>query len=170
MSQKETFKNELFQCLEETSELYINHYAYAYNILISYFFEKPIKPLIEIEAAFSHLASAILDFKKGNKEASLQNLKRFKGHIERLLLDLYKLCFLKLHELINRNINNVEQLPDNTLLLLNLECTISCAFKEARKAEIHKIGDDKKEVLEIYKTNLEKVINLYEEIVPKLKE
>jgi len=149
---------EVLETLREVSELYFEHYTFVYNTIISYFFEKPVKPLIELEAGFSHLMSVFYWNKKGEFKKSKKNLDRFKAHIERLLLDLYKLCFLKFSEKVIKLLESSEaDLPE----LLKVNSTISDNFWEARNYELQNMGAEKKEVLKEYKKRLENSLETF---------
>ncbi len=152
-NKKKAICSKFIQKLFYLDKLYFEHYAFAYNTLISNFLKKPVKPLIELEAAFSHFMHFIRYINQGNMEDAEKNLDRFGAHIERMLLDLYKICFIN-YLSFAKNILDKEPFNKN---FLNFQVKTSEAFYEARIYEIENIGIDKEKTLSKYKEKLEEV-------------
>lgn len=134
-------------------KLYFEHYAFAYNTLISNFFKKPVKPIIELEAAFSHFMHFVRYVRQKKLDNAEKNLDRFGAHIERMLLDLYKICFLNYLELTKKLLE--KQPFDERFLRFHVR--VSEAFYEARIFEIENIGIEKEATLKKYKEKLGEV-------------
>jgi len=141
--------------LKKCSDLFFEHYGFVYNVIISRFQKKPVGPLLEIEKAFSHLMQSVRDFDSGNIERGERNLDRFRGHIERMLLDMYKIAFLLMIE----KANTIERNCGRVKLVLKIEKL----YKDSRDFEINNIGSTvgdssqvKEEILNKYKENLAK--------------
>ena len=151
---------EILKVLKVCSNLFFEHYGYVYNVIISYSQKKPVGPLLEIEKAFAHLMQSVIDFEKGNRKRGERNLDRFRGHIERMLLDMYKIAFLLLIEEAKSFARNCK----------NVRATIEIEklYKESRDFEMENIGSTigdssplKEKILKNYKKNLaraEKII------------
>ena len=152
-NRKEEICSKFVQKLFYLEKLYFEHYAFAYNTLISIFLKKPVKPLIELEAAFSHFMHFIRYLNQENMGDAEKNLDRFGAHIERMLLDLYKICFLNYLDITKELL---EKEPFNKEFL-SFHVKVSEAFYEARTYEIENIGVDKEDTLKKYKENLKKV-------------
>ena len=141
--------------LKKCSDLFFEHYGFVYNIIISRFQKKPVGPLLEIEKAFSHLMQSIRDFNSGDTEKGERNLDRFRGHIERMLLDMYKIAFLLMIE----KANTIRKTCSKVKLVLKIEKL----YKDSRDFEINNIGSTvgdsfqvKERILNKYRENLAK--------------
>lgn len=154
------FVENLLSNLETVSKLYREHYGFVYNIIISYFQQKPIEPLLEIEKAFSHLMQSVIDIKDNNSLRAERNLDRFRGHVERMLLDMYKLAFRFFHERakeIGENCNKHKLMHE-----------IDSLYKKARDFELQHIGatigdDTKEKILRNYKDLLSEAEKIIQE-------
>ena len=167
----ESFKRELFNTLEECSALFFEHYIYPYNIVISLKGEKPIEPLLEIEKAVAHLMQSLKDVKDVKlQERAFRNLKRFEGHIERMLLDLYKLAFLTIIEELEKVISSTLCIDSEreSCKKVKILLEIKDFFKKARDYEMNNLGasaqDGKREILNNYKEMLKLAYRKFREV------
>ncbi|WP_456435102.1 hypothetical protein [Thermovibrio ammonificans] len=165
------YSQELLDTLREISELFFEHYSSPYNAIIAFTNEKPVKPLIELEAAFVHLVSAVKALSQvDNSEEALErfenNLKRFKGHVERMLLDLYKLAYIEIISLLKRRLEELKgDLYEKEFVgYLELLDTAVSRFYSVRQREINTVGISKGEVLNLYRKGLDELVKKYKEI------
>ena len=136
--------------LKEIAELYDTYVVSYYSVLISLNGGvKPLAILIEAENFLTHLFNAIL-----YPESEETNLRRAKAHIERMILDLYKLLWreinLKLEEKVKVKKLNFEDYGE-----------FKKKSKEAREEELKHIGMDKTVVFKKYKECIDFGLKLF---------
>lgn len=158
-------KEYLWNSLLQIAEVFSEHYPFVSNVLIVLSGKKQAAPLIELEKAFTHIFKAIESTKENNTTEFLSNIDRFAGHIERMLLDMYKLCFSWIVSELDKRVSlcgDLKKLVDAKKILMQLRNFEMENIGASLSADNEKTVLKKKEVLKRYKEGLEKLLSLTE--------
>ena len=134
--------NELCEKIKEVLIYYVEHIQPVYTYLVVLKDKKPLQVIIEIENTFAHLAEAIHEAQKNEKDKTKirNNIQRAKNHLNRLETDVYKLLLVELKRRLN-----IERKNQREIIQLS---------QKARNTELKEIGADDKghqRVIEAYK-------------------
>jgi len=146
--------------LKKCSDLFFEHYGFVYNIIISRFQKKPVGPLLEIEKAFSHLFNGMKAIEENNPALFEENIRKMVGHIERMLLDMYKYCFQAVIKDLEKKVSSCED--------FSLIERAKGEFLKIRDLEIDNIGASLSSTEEEIVMKKEKVLEEYKKVLKSL--
>ena len=156
-------KEYFWSVLSQVAEVCLEHYLFVSNSLVVLSGKKQAISLLELEKAFTHMFKALENAKKSDLEGFRKNVDRFAGHIERMLLDMYKFSFRFV----------IEELQKEAYLCDNLKLLVEARkiLMKVRNLEVENIGASlssegehsvlkKKAVLKEYKKALKELFAL----------